>query len=67
MPGNTAAPVIMVGERAADFIIKRYQRSKNQPQQPDFNNRFDSGETGSRGNYASNEDNTNNNESNRDK
>lgn len=63
----------MVGERAADFIIKRYQRSKNQPplplppQQPsDFGNRFGSGETGNRGNYASNED-KNNNDGNRDK
>lgn len=51
--GNTAAPIIMVAERGAEFIKTRYQRSKNGPAST-LGNRF--GEDTS-GNYASNEGN----------
>ncbi|XP_060806690.1 glucose dehydrogenase [FAD, quinone] [Amyelois transitella] len=50
---NTAAPTIMIAERGAEFIRSRHQLSKKQP--GDLGNRFGGSDSGSVGNYASNE------------
>ncbi|XP_075983697.1 glucose dehydrogenase [FAD, quinone]-like [Anticarsia gemmatalis] len=58
--GNTAAPIIMIGERGAEFIVTRHQLSKNVPVGGPLGDKFGDGNQASEevsGNYASNEDN----------
>ncbi|XP_026740214.1 glucose dehydrogenase [FAD, quinone]-like [Trichoplusia ni] len=56
--GNTAAPIVMIAERGAEFIITRHQLSKKAPGNPGLHDRFgDDSQTFDdvSGNYASNE------------
>lgn len=51
--GNTAAPIIMIGERGAEFVLTRHQRSKSIPVDDKFDN--SQATEDSSGNNASNE------------